>query len=66
MISFGWSLLKFGFIWTSWQAFVCLPLELTHTHAHTHGAVSHIHWLDHKLGAGLGPCEKVTQSSAVS
>lgn len=35
MISFGWSLLKFGFIWTSWQAFVCLPLELIHTHKHT-------------------------------
>lgn len=41
MISFGWSLLKFGFIWTSWQAFVCLPLELTHTHTRTHTVQFH-------------------------
>lgn len=50
------------FICAAWQAFVSLP----HKHTDTLSKISHVHRVDHKHGAGLGPSEKVTQSSAVS
>lgn len=40
---------------------VCLSLP-----PQTHTVVSHVHRPDHKHRAGLGPSEKVTQSSAES